>query len=407
MNSKQFRVLLLVVLLFTTVVLNAQVLDSAAIGKVKVGGRVNMEGAYVANQPDFVMSDGATFSELRVRFTTVLSTRTDFRAEVDFAFGSVVPRDVAFRYFIDKNFTLTLGNFREPFSPAAYMSSADNHFISLPTPGQAFGCSRNLGVGARYVKPHIFIEAGVYGQDLLDQVKGSKGYAFTNRILYRPVNEKNKVLQLGCSNSIRRADANNLSKDANGKDIELRTVSYSSRAETNVDRNQILSIKNPYAKYQDKLSAEFLAIWNKIAVQGEFINAFVTAKSGYFNQHYTGYYAQAICQLKGSGIAYNETDAVQTRSGLGSINLGLRYSYTDLNDSKGYLVNGIYTDIPNGKVANGSFNGGIAKGFSAAVSFYPIKNFIFTLEYNWGKLSNDQLPGSSYQLAQVQAMIQF
>lgn len=407
MNIKLARFTMLVAMLFSSVATYAQIFDSTAVGKVKVSGRVNMDGAYFTRQPDFVMSDGVTFSELRVRFSTILSSRTDFRAEIDFALGSVVPRDVAFRYFVDKNFTVTLGNFRESFSPAAYASSTENFFISVPTPGQAFGCSRNLGVAARYVVPPFFAEAGVFGQDLLDQIKGSKGYAFTNRVLYRPLNSGSHVLQFGFSNTIRRADANNLSKDASGKEIELRTVNYGSRAETNVDRNQLISVKNPFAKYQDKLSVEFLGIWQKLAVQGEYMNAFVKAKSGYDNQQYQGYYAQAIYQVRGKGIAYNDLDAVQAKSGLGSINVGIRYSYTDLNDSKGYLVNGIYTDLPNGKEANGSFNGGVVKGFSAAVSFYPLKNFILTMEYNWGKLSSITLPSGSFQMAQAQAIIQF
>lgn len=407
MSTTPIRFTLLAAMLFLTAPSYAQIFDSTAVGKVKVSGRVNMDGAYFTRKPAFVTSDGATFSELRVRFSTILSARTDFRAEIDFAFGNVAPKDVAFRYFVDKRFTVTLGNFREPFSPAAYASSTETYFISIPTPGQAFGCSRNLGVAARYVVPHFFVEAGLFGQDLLDQVKGSKGYAFTSRLLYRPVNDAGNVLQLGFSNSLRRADAGGLTKDASGKEVEQRMVSYGSRAETNVDRSQLISVKNPYAKYQDKLSVELLGIWRRFAVQGEYINAFVKAKSGYQGQHYWGYYAQAIYQVRGNGVVYNISDAVQAKSGLGSINVGVRYSCTDLNDSKGYLVDGIYSNNPNAKVPNGTFNGGRLSGFSAVASFYPLKNFMLAVEYSWGKLSSITLPSSRYQMAQAQAIIQF
>lgn len=386
----------------------SQIFDAAEVGKVKASGRVNMDGALFFSDPNnFKLSDGATFSELRLRFASALTTRMDVRAEVDFAFGNIVPRDVALRYYVNKDFTLTLGNFREPFSYGAYCSSVESFFISTSTPAQAFGSSRNLGFAARYVKPSFFLEAGFFTQDLLDQVKGSKGYAFTNRVLYRPINDGSNVLHFGFSNSIRRADANNFGTDEKGNQIELRTINYGSRVETNVDRQQVISVKNPYAKYQDKLSVELLGIWNRFAVQGEYINTFVQAKSGYDNQRYCGYYAQAMCQLKGNGIAYNSNDALASKATVGSINLAVRYSYTSLNDAKGYLVKGVYTDTPLGGVANGSFNGGTTRGVAAALSYAPLKNIIFSMEYNWGKVESDIIEKSSFNFAQLQAIVQF
>lgn len=399
--------ILLAVLALTATVVQAQVYDASEIGKVKVGGRVNMDASWYYDQPHFNMGDGSTFSELRVRFNTILSTRSDLRAEVDFAFGSVVPRDVAYRYFVSKDLTFQLGNFREPFSPAAYASSVESFFIAIPTPGQAFSCGRNLGAGARYVKKNFWAEAGFFGQDLLDQVKGSKGVAFTGRVIFRPINESGKLIQFGLANTIRRADAISVSKDANGNDIELRAITYGSRAETNVDRNQILYVRNPYAKYQDKLGAEFLGIWNKFSLQGEYINSFVTAKQGYKDQHYYGAYAQAVYQILGKGLAYNDNDAIGTKSAVGGLNLALRYSYTSLNDSKGYYNNGAFTDFPNGTVANGSFNGGELKGFSASLTYFPTKSLAFTVEYDRGSLSNISLDNGRFQLLQAQAIVLF
>jgi Phosphate-selective porin len=407
MILKLVRPVVLAVILLVPFILRAQSCDSTLIGKVKVGGRVNLDGAYYMDKPNMVMSDGGSLSELRLRLLSALSAKTSLKVEVDLANGTITPKDIFIRHYVNRELSFAFGNLPESFSLGSYASSSDSFFMSFSTPVQAFGCSRNLGVGSRYVSPHFFADAGIYGQDLLNQAKGSKGYAFTNRLLYRPVNDGRSVLQFGFSNTIRRADANNLAKDANGNDIELRTVNYASRAETNVDKTSIISVKNPNAQFHDRLSAEFLGIWSKLAVQGEYLNAFVNAKQGFYNQHYYGYYAQVIYQLKGDGIAYNDFEALQTRSGVGTINVGLRYSCADLNDAKGYLVNGIYVDTPSGTTPNGSYNGGIATGIAAAISFSPIKNFFLTLEYNKGKIKNLTTPNGDYQIAQAQTIIKF
>ena len=401
------RLLLFLAPFFAAFGAAAQQFDSTAIGKVKVSGRVVMDGAWFYDTPaNTVMGSGATFSEMRVRFSTVLSTRTDLRAEFDFAFGEVSFKDIAARYFVDKNFILSLGNMREPFSPASMASAAETFFIATPTAAQAFGCGRNLGLSARYYTKHFWVEGGVFGQDIYDQIKGSKGFAFTNRIIYRPINEDYRVLQLGAGNSIRRADANGIKTDE-GKEVEQRKISFGSRAETNVNRAKLISVNNPYANFQEKFNVEFLGIYQNMALQAEYINTFVSAKEGYDNQRYYGYYAQAIYQIKGKGIQYSVYDAWQTKSLEGSINVGLRYSYTNLNDARGYLVNGIYTNTPDGTTPNGSFNGGAMQGFTASVSFFPIKSMILTMEYNWGKLKNATLAGSNFQFIQAQALFQF
>lgn len=381
--------------------------DSTAIGKVKVGGRLTADGAFYLKEPSCILGNGTSFTELRVKAESWLSRRTSFKAEIDFAGGNVVPRDVFIRHQIDDRVSITFGNQCEMFSPAGFTSIPESAFTSFSTTAQAFACGRNLGLAARYVTPKLFLDAGIFSQDLLNKVRGSKGYAFTSRAVYRPINDGVNVVHLGISNTIRRADANGITKDNNGNEVEQRIVRFGSKFETNVDKTCAIEAANANARFHDKVSAEMVIVTRRIAVQGEYIRAFVKATSPFVDQHYYGYYGQVVCQLKGKGLVYSSKDALHTKSEVGSIDVGLRYSMTDLDDSRGYLINGSYYNAPTDKQPNGSINGGIAKGMAATISFTPRKYLALAMEYCYGKVVGVATPTGHYHIAQAQAMIFF
>lgn len=230
------------------------------------------------------------------------------------------------------------GYMKEPFSLEQAASSRFITFMERALPVQALSPGRNFGIRYDRAIPDkriswaagIFLNTGSYSniRDTKDQIDSRNGYSVSFRITGLPVysDEGKKLLHLGLSYEHRWG--------ADGIQINAYPESRLTDDTTLVDTG-LFSMEGG-----DLINPEFGYVNGPFSVQGEYIYALVDADD---DLHFWGLYLYCSYILTGEHRKYSTGSG--TFSGVdiknefhprkgkwGAFELGLRYSYIDLND---------------------------------------------------------------------------
>ena len=309
--------------------------------KFGMGGRVYMDAAgYFEDKTD--LSSGSEIRDIRLLMKATLREKWEGKINIGFADGAVSLKDVWLLYKIDKNSFVRAGHFLEPFGIEQTESSKTTKFMHASSTVEAFRPGRNLGVSyARWGKKY-FWEAGLFGSDTNNKTEGDEGYGLTSRLAFAPVHGNGNVLHFGASGIYRTA--NSAGFDSNG-DENAKSIRYRSRAATHVERRRFIDAKVGEAENQCKLGIEMIAATGPVSIQGEYINAKISRKSGSEDFQAKGYYAQIGWLVKGGDYKYKMKSARLAKPTPGSVELLARYNETDLNDSDALIFGGKQKDI--------------------------------------------------------------
>ena len=352
--------------------------------KFGFGGRVYMDAAgYFDDKTD--LSSGSEVRDIRFLMKATLWKNWDAKINIGFADGGVSLKDVFLMYKIDKNSFVRAGHFLEPFGIEQTASSKATMFMHAASTVEAFRPGRNLGVSYATWGKKYFWEAGLFGSDTNNKTEGDEGYGLTTRLAFAPVQTDGGLFHIGMSGIYRTANAAGFDVDGTEK---AKSISYRSRAATHIERRRFIDAKVGAAENQVKLGFEMIAASGPVSLQGEYIDAKVSRKSGNEDYHSKGWYAQFGWLLKGGDYKYKMKSARLAKPGPGSVELLARYNETDLNDSDALIM------------------GGKQKDFTLGCTWFVNHNVLIKLNYSNVDLDENALNGEE-NFNMIQTRLQF
>ena len=352
--------------------------------KFGFGGRVYMDAAsYFDDKTD--LGSGSEMRDIRMLMKATLWEKWDAKINIGFAGGAVSLKDVFLSYKINKNSFLRAGHFLEPFGLEQTESSKTTKFMHTSSTVEAFRPGRSLGVSYATWGNKYFWEAGLFGSDINNNTDGDEGYGLTSRFVFTPVQIEDGLFHIGMSGIYRTADAAGFDEDGSEK---MKSIRYRSRAATHIESRRFIDAKVEAAENQVKIGFEMIAARGPVFLQGEYIDASVSRKSGNEDYHSKGWYAQFGYLIRGGDYKYKMKSARLAKPGPGSVELLARYNETDLNDPDAAIM------------------GGKQKDFSLACTWYVNHNILMKFNFTNVDLDEYALNGEE-NFNMIQTRLQF
>lgn len=356
-NQKTFLCLLLVVLAPMVALQNVAAQSVTDQLQYKISGRMLMDGGvYLKNRGHF--GNGTEFNDLRIG---VKAAYQDWRMKLEMGYaGNKAAIKDAFATYSRMNHSFQIGQFYEPFSMEMLCSTFDLRFHQSPGAVLALTNSRRMGVAYTYNSKHYYLCGGLFTDNDLSNLKNvSQGYAVDGRMVYRPLNEKGKLVHIGVA-AIRRTPDGVSPGDENEH-----TFTYKSPGVSTIDNRSLLLANVDNAKSQLKIGTELLVYYRKFMLQSEYIRAHVKRQGGLNDYTAQGAYAQCSWLLLGQSYLYDEEAACPGRPEGKSLELCTRFNYLTLNDRAAGV------------------EGGMQKDFSIGLNYYVNKHMAFKLNYSY------------------------
>ncbi|MDR0872606.1 MAG: OprO/OprP family phosphate-selective porin [Prevotellaceae bacterium] len=327
----------------------------------------------------FRFSNGVVLRRARFAVKTELYHKWFGELDVDFAYNEVEVEDMFVGYRFNDNYSIKIGNFKEPMSIERVTSSKNLTGMERPMAVQMFAGGRRLGIAATGWGNHWWASAGLFGEEVSifhkEKNRGSNGWGTTARVAASPVANEHTTLHIGVAGSYRTP---------NGLGLENRFVEFRALPESYVDHRRFVRYEIPNVNHYTVGSAELAFRHEKLLVYGEY---FITNLSRYKlngtehialkNALFDGWYATASYMILGKNRVYDPSDAEFTNAAVrpktGNLEVEVRVSSVNLND---------FQD------ASAVITGGQAIAYSAGVNWYPNRNVLVGLNYVY--MNNDK-----------------
>jgi phosphate-selective porin OprO and OprP len=319
--------------------------------KLKVGGRIQNDWAWFSqNDSNEVhygnIQDATEFRRARLAVSGTVYNYILFKAEFDFAGAAKAGKEVSMKdvYMgiseIPYLGTIQMGHQKEPIGLEVLTSDDYTTFMERATL-TALLPERNTGIREQnsLAQGRMTVAAGVF-RDTDDggRNSGDGNYAGTVRLTALPWanDEKGGLLHLGGAFSYRNP----------GSDIGYKSSPSAHLAPTFVE------VEGP-ADAATVFGGEGAFCYGLFRVQAEYVQSSLDAPDA-GDPSFMGYYAYASALLTGEKYKFRKSEAVfegveptknfrQEGTGAGAWELGVRYSFLDLNDQE--IYGGELTDI--------------------------------------------------------------
>ena len=329
--------------------------------EVRIGGRIQNDWNFIRPSGEiedafFVDDDGNVdepldrifFRRSRIYIRGTLHTYIRFKAEYDFAGGSVNWTDVYLRFGKLPAFgSIYVGKFKAPFGLEALTSS---RFITLQERSltDAFVPGRQVGV---FFKNSVFDERVHWAFSMtrsddngtVDSFTDSPDTNFTLRLAATPYQaSKTRLAHVGLAYHLQREEGFRFRARPEGRTRSVRLV------DVRGDSDQV-----------DQIGLEGALVYGRISVQGEYMTA-TPDVAGTDHPTFAAYYVMGSYFLTGesrpySGGAFGRPKPKRKfdlkQGAVGAVELAARMSRIDLSD--------------------GDFDGGVERNVTLGVNWYP------------------------------------
>jgi phosphate-selective porin OprO/OprP len=343
--------------------------------KIKIGGKLIVDGGNIDADEElqraFPNLDGndINFRDFSVDIFGNIYDSVDFRFEIDFANAKDI-KDNWIRFSKIPYLKHTkIGHMKEPFSLEEQTGINSITFMERALPVQAFSPGRNFGL--RYDHPvsdspinwsaGIFLNTGSFSNlgETSNQISDANGFDVTGRVFALPVFEENgeRMLHLGLSYTHGFRDE---------EDIRFRA-----RPESRLTDDRLVDTGTFQADGFDKIGTELAVVSGPLSFQGECFYTLTDAFSK-GDPDFWGAYAYLSYFITGEHRKYRRSEGIFSfgeqyyrfnplKGNWGAWELGLRYSYVDLNDAE--------------------IKGGKERNFTAGLNWYHKRNVRVMLNY--------------------------
>ena len=311
--------------------------------------------------PDGIVNDGLGFSnELRrVRLGAEGSIPGGFgyRFELEFAGGDAQLWDGYITYK-DGGLTLTAGQHNNFQSLDELASADDTVLVERAAFTDAFGFERRLGLSAQYASGPVLLQGGVFTDNVGDLADdGNNSIGVDGRAVFAP--------KLGSTQL-------HLAASAHWRDLgdTIDSTRYRQRPLIHSTDIRFIDTGNIQdAKSEKSYGLEALAIAGRFHVTGEAhwlkLSRGLAPNPGFFGAYgEVGYFLTDDSYGYRSGtLRKPKLSKPVGKGGIGAVALSLRYDYLDLTDQSAGII------------------GGKQNGIIAGVSWWPVENLRFLLNY--------------------------
>jgi phosphate-selective porin OprO/OprP len=308
--------------------------------KMKIGGRTQIDWNWIGDDQDIKDAfpnfggHGVEFRRARIYFEGTIYDSTFFKSQFDFAGGDVDFKDV---YIGLKKVPvvgqITAGHQKEPFSLNELTSSKYITFMERALPN-AFAPGRNTGIKLNnsQLEDRMTWAVGAFENvdDTGDAFADFSDYNVTARVTGLPwyADEGKKLIHLGLSYSHQFRSGNN------------NPTRYRNRPETHNTSVRLVDTGDISADDADLINPEVALVYGPFSLQGEYFYATLDNDEDF---DFSGFYAFASYFLTGESRKYSASKGYfgrvkpkenfhQTKGGWGAWEVGVRYSYLDLED---------------------------------------------------------------------------
>jgi phosphate-selective porin OprO/OprP len=362
--------------------------------EMKIGGRLQVDAAAFDSDnstklafPDLV-DDAVEIRRIRLYTEGLLFHDYGFKFQFDFAYiGSKVTEDFLYKdLYVDRRNipylgTLRVGHQFEPFSLEDETSTKYISFMERALSTLAFDPDRNTGV-LLFNTPlnnRLWWGTGVFlpvEDDKPFEVKSHSGCNVSGRIAGLPwYEDQTRLLHLGLSYVHKFRSKST----AESNQLEFEATPEAHLATPMIHTGSIIS------DGADIYNSSLALVLGPFSVQGEYYDAHVNSTNGP-NLHFNGYYGFASYFLTGESRPYSTSEASFGRmtpkrpfslngGGWGAWEVGLRYSYLDLNDE--------------------TIQGGEQRNITAGLNWYLNQTALFRFNYVYAHVE-DSNAGSEY-----------
>lgn len=315
--------------LLTFVNVNAQ----SPVKEIKFGGRIMYDMAIWGDST--MDNSGTEFRRVRFYNSGKLYGNVKYKLQLDFSGGEISFKDVWMELSeLPFNGNIRVGHFKEPLRLEALTSSKYITFMERALP-IAMSAERNTG--AMYhttFGEKISLQTGVFreGDSFGNDKESTNNVNITSRITYLAMNDGDKLLHLGASNSIRKNSSH--------------SYGFSSRAENHLG-NKLMSVDFEGVEETNILGGEIAYVNNSLSVQGEYLQTTVIGET---ETELSSYYGQISYFLTGESRPYKNSLSGFGRvkpnnnygsGGKGAIELVARTSSMDLTAANQGTLNDI------------------------------------------------------------------
>ena len=314
---------------------------------LKIGGKLQFDtgGINPDNALETAFSDleghDTNLRRLSVDFSGIFFEDWEFKLEIDFSNIRVI-RD---NWIGGKNIPIInrfrVGNMKEPFSLETQTSAMNLTFMEKSLPTAAFSPGRDVGFRMENTALDGLMTWAVGGfwntgslkdvSDAADQVTDANGFNLTGRVTYVPwrLGDGSALLHLGLSYS-------------HGFRDEDEAERFNPLPETTLTDESLVDTGEFFMDSVDLINPEVAMVAGPLSFQGEYFHVF-TGADEVGDPQFWGWYAYLSYFLTGDHRRYNASNGTFSRiepkhhfhplrGEWGAWELGLRYSYVDLND---------------------------------------------------------------------------
>lgn len=278
--------------------------------------------------------------------------------------------------YLSLDYRYKLGNVKVPFSLDSYAGSKNSTFMESPLT-DTMTQTRKLGIEglvSKKIDDHrVNLFLGTFKNSIDenrdDEIEKSRHAIKTT---YSYEFDDNHLLHLGGSFIY--------------SDINLDSITYKQESESYFIKDKYVSTKVKNVNSSKDISLEALYINNSFHMQAEYIQSRIDAQSD--DYVFDGYYAQVGYFLFGGSKSFKRGSSKFSSKNIenGDVELGLRYSYINLNDK--------------------DEEGGTQKDYSLALNWYLNKNLKLMTNYVRAYPSSEDYDGV-LNLVQARVVVTF
>lgn len=336
-------------------------------GDLQIDGQVNKNGHNIPQSAQ--LDDGAGLRRGRIHMQGTLYKDFNFKYEYDFVRGTGTTAagitDAYVEYTGFNPISITVGQFREPFSLESVTSYKYLTFLERSAPNNAFVEFANaflMGIsaqtfGERYTVRGAFqaepIGNGSFanntslnsnGNANRNSQSGNPSHGVTGRATFLPIyNSEIQLLHLGASGSYRKVNNTSNGVAAMSFASNIGSIDRSNWANTGnlTDPASVLTNRRVLKDYS-RVSAEIAGVYGPASFQGEYMRTQLYGQNYNSNDHLDGYYAFASYFLTGESRKYDSKKGAFgltkpksnfdfKNGGLGAWELATRFESVDMN----------------------------------------------------------------------------
>lgn len=312
--------------------------------KINPTGRVLLDGALYASPQKDQFKDGVAIPDVRLG-AKMQYGKWKAKIDVGFAYNKVGLKDIYMEYDFNENNFLRLGSFIHQYGLQSATSSSMKPTMEEPVSNAVFNDARQIGLMYEHSAPKFLGTVSVHAEPsattfiLKPTQFTQEGYGIRSRLVYRPIAEEGKTIQIGMSGAF------GTPQRVSDPDLH-NSFQFKSNFPTRVAQITAIDATVDHAMNLWKFTPELLLSYGPLALESQYYFQRVNRRDGLHAFTGQGAYATLRGLIFGdTSYAYAMLDGGLATPGKGTLECVASYNYTTLTDASAGIYGGRLNDL--------------------------------------------------------------